>query len=137
MAVLGLFLFVACSPSDKAAVDKLNSRSYACHYRNIDSTETYAKRALALSASYDDGCAEALNHLAFVSMVRMDYQRAEQQLKEAISLTDNQLELLVAEVQLMRLCQRQSRNREFHEHRERAPVCRSRIDDERGALSDR
>ncbi len=137
MAVLGLFLFVACSPSDKAAVDKLNSRSYACHYRNIDSTETYAKRALALSASYDDGCAEALNHLAFVSMVRMDYQRAEQQLKEAISLTDNQLELLVAEVQLMRLCQRQSRNREFHEHRERAHVCRSRIDEERGALSDR
>ena len=77
-----LILISACSPSDKATVDKLNSLSYAFHYRNIDSTEVYARRAYDL-ATFADGRAEALNNLAFVSMVRMDYNKAEQQLKEA------------------------------------------------------
>ena len=132
-----IILISACSPSDESAVDKLNSQSYSNHYRNLDSTEVYAKRALALADSYHDGRAEAFNHLAFVSMARMDYQRAEQQLKEAISLTDNQIELLVAEVQQMRLCQRCSRNREFYEHRERAMECWKRINEERASLSER
>lgn len=132
-----VILFSACSPSDKAAVDKLNSRSYACHYRDIDSTAYYAQQAYHLSEDYADGKAEALNHLAFVSIVRMDYARAEKQLREAISLTDNQIELFVAEVQQMRLCQRRSRNREFYEHRERAIECRNRINEERLALTDR
>ena len=132
-----VILTSACSPSDKAAVDKLNSLSYACHYRNIDSTAYYAQQAYDLSTRYAAGKAEALNHLAFVSMVRMDYARADQQLKEAISLTDNQIELFVAEVQQMRLCQRRSRNREFYEHRENAIECCNRINEERGALSER
>lgn len=132
-----VILISACSPSDKAAVDKLNSLSYACHYRNIDSTEIYANKALALSSSYDDGRAEALNNLAFVSMARMDYDRAEKQLTEAVSLTDNQIELLVAEVQQMRLCQRRSKNREFYEYRENAMEALKRINEERTQLSDR
>ena len=132
-----LLLISACSPSDKAAVDKLNSLSYACHYRNIDSTEVYARRALALSSGYDDGRAEALNHLAFVSMVRMDYYRADSLLNEALSLTNNQIELLVAEVQQMRLCQRRSMNRAFYEHRERAMNHLNRINEERSSLSER
>ena len=73
LAILGLFLFSACSPSDKTEVDRLNTLSYACHYRNVDSTEIYARQALALSANDEDGRAEALNNLAFVSIVRMDY----------------------------------------------------------------
>ena len=132
-----IIIISACSPSDQLAVDKLNSLSYSNHYRNLDSTEIYARQAIALSSAYSDGRAEALNHLAFVSMARMDYQRAEQQLKEAISLTDNQIELFVAEVQQMRLCQRRSRNRDFYEHRERAMECWKRINEERVALSER
>jgi tetratricopeptide (TPR) repeat protein len=132
-----IVLLSACSSSDQEAVDKLNSLSYSNHYRNLDSTEVYAHRAIALSSSYKDGHAEALNHLAFVSMARMDYQRADEYLKEAISLTDNQIELFVAEVQQMRLCQRRSRNREFYEHRERAMECRLRINEERASLSER
>ena len=132
-----IVLLSACSSSDQETVDKLNSLSYSNHYRNLDSTEVYAHRAIALSSSYSDGHAEALNHLAFVSMARMDYQRADEYLKEAISLTDNQIELFVAEVQQMRLCQRRSRNREFYEHRERAMECRLRINEERASLSER
>ena len=132
-----LLLISACSPSDKAAVDKLNSLSYACHYRDVDSTEIYANRALALSDHYEDGRAEALNNLAFVAIVRMDYPKAEGLLDEAIALTDNQVELLVSEVLHMRLCQRRSMNRAFYEHRERAVSYQKRINEERNTLSER
>ncbi len=135
--LLALILLSACSPSDKAAVDKLNSHSYAYHYRNIDSTEVYAQRALALSHHYANGRAEALNNLAFVNITRMDYAAAERQLEEAISLTANQIELLVAEVQQMRLCQRRSENRAFYEHRERAIAHLKRINEDRTELSPR
>ena len=135
-----LFILIsACSPSDKAAVDKLNSLSYAYHYRNIDSTEHYARKALSLAETQgnDDQRAEALNHLAFVSMVRMDYHQAEHQLNEALSLTDNQIELLVAQVQQMRLCQRRSNNRQFYEHHEKATEALKRINEERSQLTER
>jgi signal transduction histidine kinase len=118
-------------------VDKLNSLSYAFHYRNIDSTEYYANEAWKNSEAYCDGRAEALNNLAFVQIVRMNYEQARHLLHEVMSLTDNQIELLVAEVQQMRLCQRRSENRAFYEHLERATTHLMRINEERGMLSDR
>ncbi len=136
LAILGL-LFSACQPSDQAAVDKLNAHAYACHYRSVDSTAHYAREAFAQAVDYPDGRAEALNNLAFVSLVRMEYQEAERQLNEATALTSNQIELLVTEVQQMRLCQRRSNNRAFYEHRERAFDHLKRINEERAALSPR
>lgn len=132
-----IVLISACSSSDHTMVDKLNSLSYASHYSNIDSTAYYAQQAFDKAGTYNDGKAEALNNLAFVSIVRMDYTLANKQLQESMSLTDNQIELFVSEVQLMRLCQRQSRNREFYEHRERAINCYKRINEERASLSER
>ena len=120
-------------------MDKLNALAYTYHYRNIDSTECYARRALSLcrTSFFSSQRAEALNSLAFVEMVRMNYAKADSLLGEAIAVTDNQIELAVAEVQQMRLCQRRSRNREFHEHRERALSCLRRIDEERSMLTAR
>ena len=132
-----ILIISACSPSDKAAVDKLNSISYAYHYRNIDSTAHYARRALQLSAKYEEGHAEALNNLAYVAQVRMNYVEADSLLAKAISLTDSQVELLVSYVQQMRLCQRQSRNREFYEYREKALEAQRRINEERDLLTPR
>ena len=56
----------------------LNSQSYAYHYRNIDSAQVCAQRAYDLADGYDAGKAEALNNLAFVRIVRMAYDEAEQ-----------------------------------------------------------
>ena len=137
MAILGLFLFYACSPSDKAAVDKLNSLSYACHYRNIDSTEHYAQEALRLSVHDASGQAEALNNLAFVAIMRMEYDKADSLLQHIRSITDNQVELLVAEVQQMRLCQRRSANRAFYEHRNEAESHLQRLREEQQQLPPR
>ena len=110
-------------------MDRLNTLSYAYHYRDIDSVEYYASAA--------KGTAEGLNNLAFVKMVRMDYMGAKDYLNQIPEMTDNQLELLVCYVQQMRLCQRCSRNKDFHDFRERAITCMKRIDEERDKLDER
>ena len=132
-----LLIFSACSPSDRQQVDKLNSLSYAYHYRSIDSTEHYARRAFRLSAEYADGKAEAYNNMAFADIMRMRYAEAQNVLDSIPSVTDNQIELLVCYVQQMRLCQRQSRNKDFYDYRERALGALARIDEERDLLTDR
>ena len=118
-------------------MDKLNARSYASHYRDVDSAQHYAEQAYALSGSYGEGRAEACNNKAFVCIVRMQYDQAERLLEEALQASDNQVECMVAYVQQMRLCQRRSRNREFHEFRELADRALSRINEERDELSPR
>ena len=140
LAILGLFfLLSACSPSDEAAVNQLNSLSYASHYRNIDSTEVYARKAFedAIASNNHDAQAEALNNLAFAAIVRMDYSRADSLMAQMPTITDNQIELLVCYVQQMRLCQRRSNNRAFYEFREKASEALKRINEEREGLSPR
>jgi len=132
-----LCILSACSPQDRQAADKLNSLSYAYHYRNLDSTAHYARLAYEASAHYETGRAEALNNLAFVSMSRMRYDEAQQRLDSVSLITDNQLELLIANIQQMRLCQRRSRNKEFYDYREYALRALSRINEEREWLADR
>ena len=136
--LISLFSFLilfSCSQENISA-DKLNFNSYSYHYRNIDSTEVYARRVLALSSIDDEQRAEGLNNLAFVSMARMNYSEADSLLGEVLSITDNQVELLVGYVQQMRLCQRRSRNREFYEYREKAVNALKRINEERDQLNE-
>ena len=73
LLILITILISACSHPDRQAVDKLNSKAYAYHYRHIDSTEIIAKRAYQLADNYPAGKAEALNNMAFVNIVRMRY----------------------------------------------------------------
>ena len=135
--VISTILISACSRPDRSAVDKLNSLSYAYHYRNIDSAQANAVRAYKLSDGYSEGRAEACNNQAFVCIVRMQYDEAETLLDEVLETSDNQVERMVAYVQHMRLCQRRSRNREFHEYRQLADGALSRINEERHQLSAR
>lgn len=133
--MVGLFLLSACQSEYKTQVDRLNDISYSYHYRNLDSTKHYAEKALNLSQNYDNGHAEALNNLAFVSIVRMHYDNAYKLLNTTLKTTDNQIELLVADVQFMRLCQRQSRNKDFYIYRESAIHRLRRIKEEQSTLT--
>jgi len=135
LLVLSTILLSACSRSDRQAVDKLNALSYAYHYRNVDSTEYYARRAYDLASHYADGRAEALNNLVFIDIVKMQYKEADRHLSEVYEITDNQVQRLIAYVQKMRLCQRRSDNRAFHEYREQADRTIRRINEERETLS--
>ncbi len=131
------FFLLSCSTCDRQVADGFNSLSYAYHYRDLDSTEHYARKALQSAATYSTGQAEALNNLAFASILRMRYDEAQHQLDTIFGLTDNQLELLVAHVQYMRLCQRRSNNREFYAYRERAIQALKRINEDRSSLTPR
>ena len=128
--------FSACTHKDRGEADRLNALSYAYHYRNLDSTLHYARQVLSLDV--DEDCrAEALNNMAFVDIMRMDYSHADSILNVISSITDNQIELLIADIQQMRLCQRMSRNREFYDYRERAQQRFSRINEEEAKLDAR
>lgn len=138
VVILWSTLFLsACEPTYNQEVDVLNQASYSFHYRNLDSTKVLAERALNLAKLYDDGWSEAMNNLAFVKIARMDYDGANNLLDEIIYRSENQLELYVANVQKMRLCQRQSRNKDFYIFRQQAMRCQKRIREELKSLSNR
>ena len=135
--VMALFFFSACSPAHKEQVDELNNLSYAFHYRNLDSTKVLAERALKLADDYSAGYAEACNNLAFVEMARMNYDGARKWLERVEEESNNQLELLIADVQYMRICQRESHNKDFYSYRERAQYRLRRIGEEADNLPPR
>ena len=129
-------LFQSCAPVHKEEVDAYNTTSYRQHYKNLDSTYYYAKKAFELSSDYEDGRAEAINNLAFVHISRMDYAEARRMLDSVYVCTDNQIELLIAYIQQMRLCQRESRNKDFYDYQEKASRSLKRINEERPFLDE-
>ncbi|MBP5276954.1 MAG: DUF5112 domain-containing protein [Prevotella sp.] len=135
LLLLGLFLS-GCSSSEKEEVDRLNRISYDFHYKNIDSTYFYARKAFDLSKHYADGKAEALNNMAFVNVKRMNYSLAKMQLDSVRRITDNQVELLIADITQMRLCQRESENKQFYEYKEEAKQRIARINEDKSLLDD-
>ena len=136
ICVIALF-FNACSPSCQQVVDELNDISYSFRYQNLDSTYYYAKKADSLAEDYEEGKAAALNNLAFYHIAKMEYDTAYGLLDQVGQVTDNQVELLIADIQLMRLCQRESRNKEFYDYREKATRRLKRIAEEQDKLSER
>lgn len=129
------FMLTACNMSDRQMTDHYNELAYNFHYRNLDSTLYYANRSMELAGSYDAGKAEALNNKAFVSLARMQYELADRQLDSVAETTDNQVELLIADIQKMRLCQRVSRNKDFYTYREKALLKLRRIEEENSMLN--
>lgn len=67
---------LACESRNKEQIEVYNEKSYFYHYRNLDSTEHYAKLAIEESQNDANVNAEAFNNLAFVCISKMDYQQA-------------------------------------------------------------
>ena len=131
-----LFFSSACTAQkSRSLVDELNEKSYLFHYKDLDSTNYYATKALKLSEGYGAGHAEALNNIAFVSTAKMNYNEAKTQLFEAQKVTDNQIELLISDIMFMRLCQRQSKNKEFYDYKQHAEERLERIKEEEDVLN--
>ena len=133
-----VLLAVACyDTSNRSEADRLNDVSYSYHYRNLDSTRVYAKRAFEHSHNYGDGRAEAMNNLAFVEIARMKYAKAFKILTSIPEQTDNQIEQLVCDVLLMRLCQRRSENKNFYHYLQHAQGCLKRLNEDEELLDER
>lgn len=97
-------------------VDSLNTIAYSSRYRSLDSTETKAKQALSMACGYADGRDEALCNLAFVRLMRMDYAGARRLFSDVLEESENELMMLVADVGMMKICQRISANKDFYDY---------------------
>lgn len=137
-----LALIASCGKSAEERVsascaDSLNSQSYRWRYRSLDSAGRCAREALRLAtqAGYADGRTEALCHLGFVELMRMDYGAAHSRLLQVRQSSRNELLKLMADVQLMRICQRRSQNKDFYDYMESAQQRMRRLEGQE--LSDR
>ena len=119
-----LSLFFSCTDmvptKEVRLIDSLNGTAYAYRYRNLDSSYKYAEQAYSKVNFYKSGKAEALNNLGFWAFMNMDFDRAEASHKEVYKLTKNELELLIADIGLMKICQRTAMNKEFYDYRNSA-----------------
>lgn len=134
MMMGSLLSFYACSDNDREA-ERLNEIAYSQHYRSLEKTRLYADSVLHLADVSADQRAEALNNMAFYHIGKMRYNVADSLLREVYRTTDNNIELLVASVQNMRICQRKSDNKDYYQHRQRALQRLRRIKTEQPELS--
>lgn len=132
-----VFVSSASGNNVKELVDSLNGEAYAWRYKDVARSLALACRAHGLSADYGDGHCEALNHIVYVCYHQMDFDRAERLARQVRRQANNQIEALVADVMLMKICQRTSRNRLFYVYRNSAERRILRIEEERNLLTER
>lgn len=118
-------------------VDSLNSRAYTYRYKNLDTSYQAAMRAYKEVGLYKSGKAEASNNLGFCAFMRMDFEQAEILHKEVYKLTKNELELLIADIGLMKIYQRTAMNKEFYDYRNSAVRRTKRIREESDLFANR
>lgn len=125
--VTGILLFTSffsCTDmvptKEVSLIDSLNGKAYAFRYRSLASSYQYADYAYRKVKFYNSGKAEACNNLGFCAFMRMDFDRAETLHKEVYKLTKNELELLIADIGLMKIYQRTAMNKEFYDYRNSA-----------------
>ena len=120
----GLFIHFSCigiAPTQEVQqVDSLNNQAYFFQYRNLDSLFTYAQKAYNEVRYYRLGKAEASNHLGFYYFMKMDFEEALKWHKKVYSITQNEVELLIADIAHMRISQRTGRNKEYYDYRNSA-----------------
>lgn len=101
-------------------IDSLNLSAYSYRYKNLDSSFNAAITAYNGAIVYSRGKAEACNHLAFCAFMQMDFEQAIKYHMEVYTLTQNEIELLIADIGLMKVYQRTALNKEFYDYRNSA-----------------
>ena len=116
--------------------DSLNHQAYDVRYKDWRLSEKLAQQALEIGESYSSIKAEALNNLAFCAFIQMDFEKADSLLSEVYEETTNELECLVADVGMMKICQRTAMNKEFYDYRNSALRRMKRIGEDEKAMAD-
>lgn len=80
--------------------------------------------------------AEALNNIGFCAFIHMDFETAEKFFQQVYETTTNELERLIADIGMMKICQRTAMNKEFYDYRNSALRRMKRINDDRSAITD-
>ena len=114
--------------------DSLNRLSYGYRYVNLDSCRLYAGKALVAALGNSTSIAQAYNNLAFHYFMKMDFEKSRSYYQKVYEVCRNELELLVADVGMMKICQRTSENKKFYDFRNSALQRMKRIDEDVSAL---
>jgi K+-sensing histidine kinase KdpD/preprotein translocase subunit YajC len=117
-------------------LDSLNQRSYDMRYKRLDISYKEALLAYNKADLYDQGKAEACNNLGFCAFMRMDFDTAEKYYKKVHDITQNELELVIADIGLMKIYQRTSMNKEYYDCRNSAVRRMKRIDEDQSVFVD-
>lgn len=130
-------LLISCGTSTKEQfqeVELMNHRAFNFRYTNLDSMKYYANKALDLSLKYNVGIAESYNNLALAAYMGQDFLTAENYYNKVQSATRNQLELLLADIGMLKVCTRSSANKRFYDYETKIKKRLRRLNDEFDAL---
>lgn len=139
-----LSLFVACISCNKyeipdevvSEIDSLNSLSYRLRYKDLSRATEVANQAYLLASPDYSEFPQVLNNMGFCAYMAMDFEKSMSLFSKVIELSDNEVECLVADVGMMKICQRTSSNKEFYDYRNRAQRRIKRIKQDRVVETD-
>lgn len=117
-------------------IDSLNTLSYQLRYKDLSKASSLAERAYQLAAPDYSEHPEVLNNMGFCAYMKMDFEESMRLFSSVVELSDNEVECLVADVGLMKICQRTSSNKEFYDYRNRAQRRIKRIKQDKVVESD-
>lgn len=114
----------------------LNEKAISYLWNNLDSAEQYARFAEKVAGRHTDERAKAVNTLARVAFLRMDFTQAWELYSSVPSITGNMLEVVASQIGLMRICQRTSDNVSFYEYRNSILLNLRALHEEQEALNE-
>lgn len=115
-------------------IDRLNHKASLFWYVSLDSVAEFAGLAYKNTKYYELGKAEAANNLGFYKFMQMDFQRAMQYYQEISEYTNNELELLISDIGMMKVFQRTARSKQFYDYRNSALARMKRINEDRSVF---
>ena len=119
-----------------AEADSLNHVAYDMRYKNLSVAIKAASRACQLSEGNADLHAEALNNMGFCTFMRMNFEKSASLFRQALKEGSNEIEHLISDIGLMKICQRTSMNKEFYDYRNSALRRLKRIREDESLISD-
>ncbi len=117
-------------------IDSLNTLSYGLRYKELSLSSEFAEQAYMLTSMQGHNDAATLNNMGFCSFMKMDFVKSMEYFNTVVEISDNEVECLIADVGLMKICQRTSSNKEFYDYRNRAQRRIKRIKQDRVVESD-
>ena len=114
----------------------LNEKALSFLWNNLDSATQYAQFAFDASRKHSDEHAKAVNTLARIAFLKMDYTQAWDLYSSVPSITNNTLEIVASQIGLMRICQRTSDNVSFYEYRNSILLNLRALHEESSVLND-
>lgn len=119
-----------------AEADSLNQVAYDMRYKDLSVAVKAASRALLLSEGNADLHAEALNNMGFCAFMRMNFEESSSLFRQALEEGSNEIEHLISDIGMMKICQRTSMNKEFYDYRNSALRRLKRIREDESLISD-